>query len=100
MFKNLYKKCLALAGHKSSKYYLAIVSFASGSVLTAAMVGPMVGSAALRVGAGDSRVACIETRATALHLAVLVARSQLPDHRMRAQGREADSGRNRCSQRR
>ena len=39
-------------------------------------------------------------RATALHLAVLVARSQLPDHRMRAQGRQGDLGRSWCSQRR
>jgi len=31
MFKNLYKKCLDLAGHKSSKYYLAIVSFTESS---------------------------------------------------------------------
>ena len=31
MFKTLYKKCLDLAGHKSSKYYLAIVSFIESS---------------------------------------------------------------------
>ena len=31
MFKNLYKKCLDLAGHKNSKYYLAIVSFVESS---------------------------------------------------------------------
>ncbi len=31
MFKNLYKKCLDLAGHKSSKYYLALVSFIESS---------------------------------------------------------------------
>jgi len=31
MFKNLYQKCLDLAGHKSSKYYLAIVSFVESS---------------------------------------------------------------------
>ena len=31
MFKNLYKKCLDLAGHKSSKYYLAVVSFVESS---------------------------------------------------------------------
>ncbi len=31
MFKNLYKKCLDLASHKSSKYYLAIVSFVESS---------------------------------------------------------------------
>ena len=74
--------------------------FGSELVLTAAMVGPMVGSAALRVGAGDSRVACIETRATALHLAVLGARSQLPDHRMPDRDDKRDLGRNRCSQRR
>ena len=27
MFNNLYKKCLDLAAHKSSKYYLAFISF-------------------------------------------------------------------------
>ena len=31
MFKSLYKKCLDLAAHKSSKYYLAIVSFVESS---------------------------------------------------------------------
>tara|TARA_B100001123_G_C15188339_1_gene978217 strand:+ start:38 stop:643 length:606 start_codon:yes stop_codon:yes gene_type:complete len=31
MFKSLYKKCLDLAAHKSSKYYLAIVSFFESS---------------------------------------------------------------------
>ena len=31
MFNNLYKKCLDLAAHKSSKYYLAIVSFIESS---------------------------------------------------------------------
>ena len=31
MFKNLYKKCLDLAGHKNSKYYLAIISFIESS---------------------------------------------------------------------
>ena len=31
MFNNLYKKCLDLASHKSSKYYLAIVSFVESS---------------------------------------------------------------------
>ena len=31
MFNTLYKKCLNLAAHKSSKYYLAIVSFAESS---------------------------------------------------------------------
>tara|TARA_B100001057_G_scaffold417262_1_gene435767 strand:+ start:31 stop:636 length:606 start_codon:yes stop_codon:yes gene_type:complete len=31
MFKTLYKKCLNLASHKSSKYYLAIVSFIESS---------------------------------------------------------------------
>ena len=31
MFNNLYKKCLDLAAHKSSKYYLAIVSFVESS---------------------------------------------------------------------
>ncbi len=31
MFNSLYKKCLDLAAHKSSKYYLAIVSFIESS---------------------------------------------------------------------
>ena len=31
MFNNLYKKCLNLAAHKSSKYYLAVVSFVESS---------------------------------------------------------------------
>jgi len=31
MFNSLYKKCLYLAAHKSSKYYLAIVSFVESS---------------------------------------------------------------------
>ena len=31
MFNNLYKKCLDLAAHKSSKFYLAIVSFIESS---------------------------------------------------------------------
>ena len=31
MFNNLYKKCLDLAAHKSSKHYLAIVSFVESS---------------------------------------------------------------------
>jgi len=31
MFNTLYKKCLDLAAHKSSKYYLAIVSFVESS---------------------------------------------------------------------
>ena len=45
MFKNLYKKCLDLAGHKSSKYYLAIVSFVESSFFPIPpdiMVVPMV----------------------------------------------------------
>ena len=45
MFKNLYKKCLDLAGHKSSKYYLAIVSFVESSFFPIppdVMVVPMV----------------------------------------------------------
>ena len=45
MFKNLYKKCLDLAGHKSSKYYLAIVSFGESSFFPIppdVMVVPMV----------------------------------------------------------
>ena len=31
MFTNIYKKCLNLAAHKSSKYYLAVVSFVESS---------------------------------------------------------------------
>ena len=31
MFNRLYKKCLNLAAHKSSKYYLAVVSFVESS---------------------------------------------------------------------
>ena len=31
MFNDLYKKCLNLAAHKSSKYYLAVVSFVESS---------------------------------------------------------------------
>ena len=45
MFKNLYKKCLDLAGHKSSKYYLGIVSFVESSFFPIppdVMVIPMV----------------------------------------------------------
>ena len=45
MFKSLYKKCLDLAGHKSSKYYLAIVSFTESSFFPIPpdiMVIPMV----------------------------------------------------------
>ena len=45
MFKNLYKKCLDLAGNKSSKYYLAIVSFVESSFFPIppdVMVVPMV----------------------------------------------------------
>ena len=45
MFKNLYKKCLDLAGHKSSKYYLAVVSFIESSFFPIppdVMVIPMV----------------------------------------------------------
>ena len=45
MFKSLYKKCLDLAAHKSSKYYLAIVSFVESSFFPIppdVMVVPMV----------------------------------------------------------
>ena len=45
MFKSLYKKCLDLATHKSSKYYLAIVSFVESSFFPIppdVMVVPMV----------------------------------------------------------
>ena len=45
MFTTLYKKCLDLAGHKSSKYYLAIVSFIESSFFPIPpdiMVIPMV----------------------------------------------------------
>ena len=45
MFKSLYKKCLDLAAHKSSKYYLAIVSFVESSFFPIppdVMVVPMI----------------------------------------------------------
>ena len=45
MFKSLYKKCLDLVGHKSSKYYLAVVSFIESSFFPIppdVMVIPMV----------------------------------------------------------
>ena len=45
MFKSLYKKCLDLAGHKSSKYYLAVVSFIESSFFPIppdVMVIPMI----------------------------------------------------------
>ena len=45
MFKTLYKKCLNLAAHKSSKYYLAVVSFIESSFFPIppdVMVIPMV----------------------------------------------------------
>jgi len=45
MFNNLYKKCLNLASHKSSKYYLAFVSFIESSFFPIppdVMVIPMI----------------------------------------------------------
>ena len=45
MFNTLYKKCLELAAHKSSKYYLAIVSFIESSFFPIppdVMIIPMV----------------------------------------------------------
>ena len=45
MFTTLYKKCLSLAAHKSSKYYLALVSFVESSFFPIppdVMVIPMV----------------------------------------------------------
>ena len=45
MFNTLYKKCLDLAAHKSSKYYLAVVSFIESSFFPIPpdiMVIPMV----------------------------------------------------------
>jgi len=45
MFNNLYKKCLDLAAHKSSKFYLAIVSFIESSFFPIppdVMIIPMV----------------------------------------------------------
>jgi len=45
MFNNLYKKCLDFAAHKSSKYYLAIISFIESSFFPIppdVMVIPMV----------------------------------------------------------
>ena len=45
MFNTLYKKCLKLAAHKSSKYYLAFISFIESSFFPIppdVMVIPMV----------------------------------------------------------
>ena len=45
MFNNLYKRCLDLAAHKSSKYYLAFISFIESSFFPIppdVMVIPMV----------------------------------------------------------
>jgi len=45
MFKTLYKKCIQLASHKSSKFFLAIVSFIESSFFPIppdAMIIPMV----------------------------------------------------------
>ena len=45
MFNTLYKKCLNLAAHKSSKYYLAVVSFVESSFFPIppdVMIIPMV----------------------------------------------------------
>ena len=45
MFINLYKRCLNLAAHKSSQYYLAVVSFAESSFFPIppdVMIIPMV----------------------------------------------------------
>ena len=45
MFKSLYKKCLDLAAHKSSKYYLAFISFIESSFFPIppdVMIIPMV----------------------------------------------------------
>ena len=45
MFNSIYKKCLDLAAHKSSKYYLAIVSFMESSFFPIppdVMIIPMV----------------------------------------------------------
>ena len=45
MFNTLYKKCLDLAAHKSSKYYLALVSFVESSFFPIppdVMIIPMV----------------------------------------------------------
>ncbi|MDB3859200.1 DedA family protein [Candidatus Pelagibacter sp.] len=45
MFQTLYKKCLNLAAHKSSKFYLALVSFIESSFFPIppdAMIIPMV----------------------------------------------------------
>tara|TARA_Y100001954_G_scaffold122947_1_gene132028 strand:+ start:35 stop:640 length:606 start_codon:yes stop_codon:yes gene_type:complete len=45
MFQTLYKKCLELAGHKSSNFYLGIVSFIESSFFPIppdAMIIPMV----------------------------------------------------------
>ena len=45
MFKDIYQKTLKLAGHKSSKFYLALISFAESSFFPVPpdiMIVPMV----------------------------------------------------------
>ena len=45
MFQTLYKKCLSLAAHKSSNYYLGLVSFIESSFFPIppdVMIIPMV----------------------------------------------------------
>ena len=45
MFQRLYKKCLELAGHKSSNFYLGLVSFIESSFFPIppdVMIIPMV----------------------------------------------------------
>ena len=45
MFNSLYKKCLNLAAHKTSKYYLALISFLESSFFPIppdVMIIPMV----------------------------------------------------------
>ena len=45
MFQTLYKKCLNLAAHKSSKFYLGLISFIESSFFPIppdAMIIPMV----------------------------------------------------------
>ena len=45
MYKGIYQKTLKLAGHKSSKFYLALISFAESSFFPVPpdiMIVPMV----------------------------------------------------------
>ena len=96
----------ASATHMTSciqlEYVASLIGARSRRLVAASATPAAVSESALRTGnshalwplpcelshhAGARRPRRIETRATALHLDVLGARSQLPDHRLRAQGR-------------